>query len=1633
MVIGSSEIGRPRRWIVWGLVGTLLVVVAAGLLWSALADHDAEDDQAITNSVFDADGNLAMPMPRLADGFELTPQDDGSTLVKFGVELGVYNAKSEPVSPGAKADAAVVHVNVNATMTPAGPLRLAPVWSDVQFDQGLDATQLTRSYSVRLPPATTQFLNSKGLNSTDPTQHQQALQYIDVAVQHIRDFKVVDGKWDWQQGRAWTAADQPVQESITNYSTVSVTNNTGAGLYDISDPEADPNATEDPSLIETTSEFATNISLSGQPVQCISQGNGSDPQGFSLLNGWDIEDNLPPGILPPGATITEQVNVDDSLGNSGLGIAEDATAVALDVGIAALGWTTPGVESAVTATAMLAMGVSELSEAATLATGVPIGAILELGYELYNEIENSCANYANVVNITAAEPSGSSASYSWGDQTNGLWQVYDTATSEGTPVTTNVALSPSTGIVSFNDPDTNLPSTVNPWLTQVPTVACGAKCPSGTNNVIDVNWSVSNPCPQADLSNCLPTPSDLSTLPAIDVPGTDLCGPNNSLCPPLAAPVPSESEVGGLDTDPCGPDNSLCPGLTAPIPSESGASGLKNENYNGPAYAVMKQMTPPTPINAIAVSESEIPYAGGPDGNLYRVTTTGAFENMGNPGKGDILSMVASDETIYFGTDLGDLVQYENGDFTSLGSVTGGITKMTKAGDALYMGTNANELWFYGFGNDSPNQVVADFSAVNPQAGKQTITSLAVNDNSLFVGFENGVIEQCALTDCPQSWSQLHDNGFNASANALTTVGDTLYVGLSTGAIAQINSQNSNVLMMQNSGIDDNTIAGLTVVNGNVYVGGCLSTINPATTDLLGVAVLVGTNPEIDEPGFPAGELNPLSDTNTCYNWNSTDSKYKGFDTSQYAIASSSTESTADDPAVIYQAFTINSGSFFYILENLQPYNADSGLCLGGDCPAAPPQPAVPPGPPPPVGAVSAIGDPQVESNCDLTDAQTDGANYNYSEAAGPGLGTIQPSGTITSDGFQLRAPSSADGPCTTTFAWNMNNVGSYPYSTWSGNAYLDADDTPGVQLSLDVNGASGQDIAFTANGAVPADAANVGPGGVQLTVPLNGVNALVFTMVTQAGSPPAVINISNDSLTPLGQAPAPSTPLIAPSEPCTYPRAALASHATVLYKLNDATLVAEDASGHDNNGTITEPAALDVQPGPNAVCPGDGALQFNGTSTQVTAPYGVSDGTTGEAITVVSWMKVSETPSGNPRIIANDHTDETNKGFQLMVQSDGDGVTSGFFDIATSEGVASVQWTQPLTVGTWYQYVGTYDGTTVTAYLNGQPVGSAEASGPIIAGDYPVSIGYDPAYNGDYFPGFLADAAVVPKALSAVQVQSLWSGEPPTPPTPASTTTTADSGGSSTSSTNPAPAPTPPPVPPTPCSFVNAALASKAAGLWLLNDTTTSAKDYSGNNNTATIEAGAYNVTPGPVASCPSNGGVDLGGGRVQAPASLNPATTGTALTVIGSFQVPAGGSQTGSFAIVGNSDPELGGAGFALAIDLSSPSGTSTTVTSGSFWVGAAGGVGQAKWTQTLEPGQWYQYAGVYDGTTVSVYLNGALMGSATTSGAIRASGTNVVMGSGPTGQESPRLRGLLANVAVIPNALTADQIAGMWSASQ
>ena len=111
-------------------------------------------------------------------------------------------------------------------------------------------------------------------------------------------------------------------------------------------------------------------------------------------------------------------------------------------------------------------------------------------------------------------------------------------------------------------------------------------------------------------------------------------------------------------------------------------------------------------------------------------------------------------------------------------------------------------------------------------------------------------------------------------------------------------------------------------------------------------------------------------------------------------------------------------------------------------------------------------------------------------------------------------------------------------------------------------------------------------------------------------------------------------------------------------------------------------------------------------------------------------------------------------------------GGASGFFDVGngTAEGRAS--WSQQLVAGTWYHYVGVYDGATVSAYLNGVQVGTAAfAGGAIAVGTGPaINIARNPTYAGDYFIGVIYDARIYEQALSAAEVLALYQATTPPP-----------------------------------------------------------------------------------------------------------------------------------------------------------------------------------------------------------------------------------------------------------------------------
>jgi hypothetical protein len=86
----------------------------------------------------------------------------------------------------------------------------------------------------------------------------------------------------------------------------------------------------------------------------------------------------------------------------------------------------------------------------------------------------------------------------------------------------------------------------------------------------------------------------------------------------------------------------------------------------------------------------------------------------------------------------------------------------------------------------------------------------------------------------------------------------------------------------------------------------------------------------------------------------------------------------------------------------------------------------------------------------------------------------------------------------------------------------------------------------------------------------------------------------------------------------------------------------------------------------------------------------------------------------------------------------------------------------------TWYHLAGTYDGKLMTAFVNGEEVGSQRLTGPITIDDSDLMIGKgDPKYSmGEYFQGDLGEIRIwnvarSPEDLQAAMKKRLTGKEP--------------------------------------------------------------------------------------------------------------------------------------------------------------------------------------------------------------------------------------------------------------------------------
>jgi hypothetical protein len=211
----------------------------------------------------------------------------------------------------------------------------------------------------------------------------------------------------------------------------------------------------------------------------------------------------------------------------------------------------------------------------------------------------------------------------------------------------------------------------------------------------------------------------------------------------------------------------------------------------------------------------------------------------------------------------------------------------------------------------------------------------------------------------------------------------------------------------------------------------------------------------------------------------------------------------------------------------------------------------------------------------------------------------------------------------------------------------------------------------------------------------------------------------------------------------------------------------ADSGISHAYPGT---PAAVTFGlPGPDPI-PGSGtAASLNGTTSRVLSTYNPVL----PAVTVEAWVNLNGLHQATSfgRLVSDSFTQSDNHGFELLLNA-------GSVTFAVGSGAAfSLISGGTIPPSGWTQVVGTWDGTTISLYVNGSLVGSAPFAGSLSAGTASgVSIGYNSTYNGDFVGGLMAEVAIYPAALSPARVAARYACV--VPPVPSGVITGGQSAG---------------------------------------------------------------------------------------------------------------------------------------------------------------------------------------------------------------------------------------------------------------
>jgi hypothetical protein len=385
-------------------------------------------------------------------------------------------------------------------------------------------------------------------------------------------------------------------------------------------------------------------------------------------------------------------------------------------------------------------------------------------------------------------------------------------------------------------------------------------------------------------------------------------------------------------------------------------------------------------------------------------------------------------------------------------------------------------------------------------------------------------------------------------------------------------------------------------------------------------------------------------------------------------------------------------------------------------------------------------------------------------------------------------------------------------------------------------------------------------------------------------------------------------------------------------------------------------------------------------------------------SVSVEAWVQQSLPNPGQTNDLVAYGSGLTGLSYTLQVLSNG---TIGGF-VTTSSGYGSVLGKSVLRPGRVYLVDMAYTGSALSIYLNGRLDASAPASGTLayFSSSPPDGLALGAAFGTTrpVFSGTLDEVAIYPAALSAATIGAHW---------------TAGSGNA---------------VAPATPAYVAAVRRDSPVAFYRLSDAKGLAVDLAPEPVNATYGVDVSRNVAGILPTDVTNNAAAFPGGASRPATSITTkrqAKFEIPQTVSVETWIDVTKSSSGTIDLV-SYGPEVLGQPYTLQL---LPNGTVcffTTTTSGYGLV-----VGGTSLTLNVP----HLIEGTYDGTTMSVYVDGRLDGSAAATGALNyaaeAAQWGLSIGTAYDDAYRQTFSGVLSDVAIYGSALTPARIAAHWSA--